>query len=559
MTIQEHFRKSKTIDKFFKDQFPDFNSYVNQGFREQGQTRGRPQGGIAQLSRTTVAIRKDRVNSNCNRVQAQILNFKSSKLLWMNAYLPCDPHTVDFDDQELNEVLNEIERILDTASYDDGLICADMNWDMSRTTGFAMTVRRFIDRLNLCSLWEHHTVDFTHVHTDLKSLSTIDHFICNERLLPFVAGAGPLHSGDNPSRHSPIMVKLKMGELPVKVKCEAERVRRPYWYKANIDNCEAFKNTLNMKIEALAVPDSLQCQNVHCNSEAHSEARDGFVLDLLGSVIESTHATIPMVGGRAGAARPESGGVPGWREAVAPYRKDSLFWHSVWLSAGRPNTGQLFEIMKRTRNQFHHAMRKVRKAAEKIKRQRLFEAALLGGGDLIKELKKLKGGKNSQELPENVAGANGPDEVCQKFKDVYSDLYNSADISQEMEGIKADIESKVCQENIIEVNKITTESVKTAAHMMKKGKCDVSGSYTTDAIRNAPDSFYKQMAAVYRSWLIHGTVSRPLLACAFLPLLKSSLKDPAETKSYRAIAGSATMLMLFDRLVLYLLYLLYLL
>ena len=49
---------------------------------------------------------------------------------------------------------------------------------------------------------------------------------------------------------------------------------------------------------------------------------------------------------------------------------------------------------------------------------------------------------------------------------------------------------------------------------------------------------------------MHGTVSRPLLACAFMPLLKSSLKDPADTKSYRAIAGSSTLLMLFDRLVL---------
>ena len=91
VAIQEHFRKSKTLDKYFKDQFPNFNSYVIPGFREAGQTRGRP----------TVAIRKDRVHSNSNRVQAQILNFKASKLLWINAYFPCDPHTVTFDKPEL--------------------------------------------------------------------------------------------------------------------------------------------------------------------------------------------------------------------------------------------------------------------------------------------------------------------------------------------------------------------------------------------------------------------------------------------------------------------------
>ena len=72
-----------------------------------------------------------------------------------------------------------------------------------------------------------------------------------------------------------------------------------------------------MKIEALAVPNCLQCQNVKCKDESHSVDRDGLVLDLLSSVIESSHATIPIVGGRPGASRPDSGCVPGWREAVA--------------------------------------------------------------------------------------------------------------------------------------------------------------------------------------------------------------------------------------------------
>ena len=85
---------------------------------------------------------------------------------------------------------------------------------------------------------------------------------------------------------------------------------------------------------------------------------------------------------------------------------------------------------------------------------------------------------------------------------------------------------------------------------MKKGKSDVSDGYATDAILNAPDELFDHLADVYRSWLIHGTVTTHLLACAFLPLLKSSLKDPADTNSYRAIAGSSIILKLFDKVVL---------
>lgn len=85
---------------------------------------------------------------------------------------------------------------------------------------------------------------------------------------------------------------------------------------------------------------------------------------------------------------------------------------------------------------------------------------------------------------------------------------------------------------------------------MKPKKGDVSESYTSDAILNAPDILFDLLASVFRSWLIHGTVTLSLLACAFLPLLKSSLKNPADVTSYRAIAGSSLMLKLFDQVVL---------
>ena len=106
------------------------------------------------------------------------------------------------------------------------------------------------------------------------------------------------------------------------------------------------------------------------------------------------------------------------------------------------------------------------------------------------------------------------------------------------------------QNSINEVNKITGDTVKAAAGLMKAGKADVSEGYSSDAILNGPDIFYEQLATVFRSWSVHGTVTPSLLACAFLPLLKSSLKNPADPGSYRAIAGSSLILKLFDKVVL---------
>ena len=63
-----------------------------------------------------------------------------------------------------------------------------------------------------------------------------------------------------------------------------------------------------------------------------------------------------------------------------------------------------------------------------------------------------------------------------------------------------------------EVMKITGEKVKEAAGLLKSGKSDVSEGFSSDALLNGPDILFEQLASVYRSWCVHGTVTPTLLA-----------------------------------------------
>ena len=67
--------------------------------------------------------------------------------------------------------------------------------------------------------------------------------------------------------------------------------------------------------------------------------------------------------------------------------------------------------------------------------------------------------------------------------------------------IKQRVETKVCEQSCPEVSKVTSAVVKLAAVSMKKCKGDVTGSYTSDAIRNAPDLLFDRLATVFQSWL----------------------------------------------------------
>ena len=63
------------------------------------------------------------------------------------------------------------------------------------------------------------------------------------------------------------------------------------------------------------------------------------------------------------------------------------------------------------------------------------------------------------------------------------------------------------EDSLAEVTKLTGQVVKKAALKMKPAKADVSEGFTSDALLHAPDSMFDLIASVYRSWLVHGTVT----------------------------------------------------
>ena len=279
------------------------------------------------------------------------------------------------------------------------------------------------------------------------------------------------------------------------------------------------------------------------------------MLDNIINWIEASHETIPMSSSSKTTFDPDKGcfinkNVPGWKTEVEPLRKDALFWHAVWISSERPNTGALHSVMTHSRNKYHYAVRRVKKLSKTIRASNLLDAASKGDANLLKEMKNIKGKKKqSQTLLNNVKGAEGPDEILDKFREVYQALYNSAESVDAMEFIKTKINNLIGPDSLKEVRKVTGEVVKEACKRMKPGKNDVTEGFTSDVLLHAPDNLFENLAAIFRSFLVHGNVTLELLSCAFLPLLKSSLKDPTKTDSYRAIAGSSQVLKLMDNVV----------
>jgi hypothetical protein len=65
---------------------------------------------------------------------------------------------------------------------------------------------------------------------------------------------------------------------------------------------------------------------------------------------------------------------PGWNEFVKQYRDTALFWHSIWKSCDSPTVGNIACIRRRTRAEYHSAIKQVKNNEKTVSANRLAEA-----------------------------------------------------------------------------------------------------------------------------------------------------------------------------------------
>ena len=180
------------------------------------------------------------------------------------------------------------------------------------------------------------------------------------------------------SRDSPILLRVNVSAIPGKQQESSWLPKKPAWYKATLVDIDNYKTDMVARMQSLLVPNSLECSDPHCTDNSHSSERDNHVLDILCNIVESSHTTLPLAGGRravpsgAGKHHQPGGNIPGWTENVEPFREDALFWHSVWVSARRPNAGDLHTMMARSKNQYHYAVRRTKLNAKLVRAKKLF-------------------------------------------------------------------------------------------------------------------------------------------------------------------------------------------
>ena len=481
------------------------------------------------------------VSPSSSRLQAVILKTGYRNMLILNTYFPQDPKTDDFDTDDLLITLIGIQNIFKQNDCTEVIWTGDINADFSRNTKYVSIIRNFVNEQNLVRSWDQFDVDYTHEFNvrDTTYTSTIDHFFWNHCLSSNIPNAGVIHLANNLSDHSPIYCVIQDDEILVQKKEINKQEPKPSWKRASDDERSDFFKELERKLKCCnAQNEVISCRNAYCQNADHKAACDDYMLDILHKMEQTARETLPVP--KAGDAPHKS--IPRWNIDIEPYRKDALFWHSVWLSAGRPLNTQLHRVMKRTRNVYHLHIRKNKRMLDKIKKNKLLDACLNNQNGIFTEIKAMR--KNTPCFANTIDGNR--DNIPQYFANKYEKLYNSVNDEEEMQRIKKEIHQRIGHSDIMEVMRITPGIVKEASDKLSQYKSDPISDIVSDYLLNAPDILYTHLSNIMRSFVIHGHLSSMLAICNLLPIIKDKLGKSDDSNNYRSIAISSVVLKLFD-------------
>ena len=263
----------------------------------------------------------------------------------------------------------------------------------------------------------------------------------------------------------------------------------------------------------------MDCLNPSCTDPAHLFHIDQYSINVIKILEDSAAEYIPYTRSVSEKSSKKRKSIPGWVELVKPHQDKAQFWYQIWHSAGKPVVGELFNIMRFTRNQYKYARRKCLRAVETTKRDKFVEACVRGDKHMFEELKKIRQSKCA--TVSKVDGISDPDKIADHFGHVYRDIYNREANNEPLKELFIEVNQSCVSDDLGDVERVNEVLIRTIIkEKLKCSKIDPEFDLTTDALKNSPDNLFTHLANIFRAMLVHGHMPDVLLFNAIVPLIK---------------------------------------
>ena len=168
--------------------------------------------------------------------------------------------------------------------------------------------------------------------------------------------------------------------------------------------------------------DCLNCKGMLCKCITHVNSIQKLHDDIISAFIDASQV-IPSKSKR------NSKTIPGWDSSVSYKREIALFWRSIWRCMNCPIYGNVADIMRSTRAQYHYAIRRLKRNNESLHKSAMARAISdKKSRNWWSEVNKVRNKKFT--FSNNIDDIQGDDNIAELFSEKYAILYNSVTYEQ---------------------------------------------------------------------------------------------------------------------------------
>ena len=553
LLLQEHWLFNSQIH-LLEDNIDHVNVYGKTGMDESKFLCGRPYGGCAIIWRDSLSCKITPITTTDKRLVAARLDFESDSLLLINVYMPCDTEYDQSNCEVFMDVLCEVSNVIVKEDVDFVIVGGDFNTDMTRSRSLHVNIlQSFIER-EFLTMVDNEMADYTYESLTNGCRSMIDHFLVSENLSSSVCDVSIKHDVDNISDHSILSLSVNLEKIDLMINVENEA--KLLWSRASDEDIKCYKACLDEELSKIQLDqNAFNCTEPFCQD--HNASLELFHNAIVKACLLASQG-IPKA---KPAGRQSDKYLPGWKQYVAPYRTDALFWHRLWKENGSPHTGIIAEIRRTTRSRYHAVLRKIKRNKYQMQAMNIVQSIETSRyNDFWKTINRLKG--KPSKLPTTMDGVVGDDNIANLFQDKFNKLYTSVSYEEtQMRTLKAQINLLISEhcprqshdsESYIgrSDHDVSVGDVTDAISKLKADKHDGSVGHYSDHIRNGTNSLHVYITLLFNSLLTHGYVPDGFLLSTIIPIPKNKLKCMNNSDNYRAIALSSILGKVMDKLIL---------
>ena len=515
--------------------------------------QGRPFGGCMIIWKKSLTIPLSQVETTNNRICAATLTSGKINLLIVSVYMPVDDGS-NSSFEEFADVLIELFRLIEQYKNFKVVIGGDFNVDSKKIipSKHKNLFYNFLQDNSLLTNYDIFDNNFYTYESHSGTRSSIDYFIFSENCINEIENFNVLYDGNNLSDHFPISISYLTNDS---VNCSLENDSKYYdynynWRAASNEDLVNYRSLLDELLNTIILPQEvIRCTNSQCKQ--HTDVILSNLDDIINAIRMATDLTIPKFSKYKNELK------PGWTKYVKFFKDKSIFWNNLWIEAGRPVNGYIFDIRRLTRTKYHNAIKYINKNKDKILKEKIAES--LQTNSFITfwyEIKKLNCEHNiiPSVIDKSVGDINIVNLFCNKYKNIYNEFKCKDNNETLLHTINNLITNKCDLNQCNTSHDVTPGLIGKCVKKLKNFKKDLVYNISSSGIIFGTDLLNLHFSQIFKACICHGLCNKDVNSSVIVPIPKDKRKSLNNSNNYRGISLNTVVSKLFEYVIFELIY-----